>query len=56
VIGHLADTDAIFRQRTWLLLETVRPVLPPTHRQVCTVISRLIQVMDAYLMQRGRKP
>ena len=31
VIGHLADMDAVFRQRAWLLLETGRPVLPPAH-------------------------
>jgi len=31
LIGHLADMDAIFRQRAWLLLETNRPTLPPAH-------------------------
>jgi rubrerythrin len=31
LIGHLADMDAIFHQRAWLLLETNRPTLPPAH-------------------------
>lgn len=31
LIGHLADMDAVFRQRAWLLLETNRPVLPSMH-------------------------
>lgn len=30
-IGHLADMDAVFRERAWLLLETEQPVLPPAH-------------------------
>jgi rubrerythrin len=29
--GHLADVDAVFRERAWLLLETERPELPPAH-------------------------
>jgi rubrerythrin len=29
--GHLADVDAVFRERAWLLLETDRPELPPAH-------------------------
>lgn len=29
--GHLADVDAVFRERAWLLLETDRPELPPGH-------------------------
>jgi hypothetical protein len=29
--GHLADMDAVFRERAWLLLETDRPELPPAH-------------------------
>jgi rubrerythrin len=29
--GHLADLDAVFRERAWLLLETDRPELPPAH-------------------------
>jgi rubrerythrin len=29
--GHLADMDAVFRERAWLLLETERPELPPAH-------------------------
>jgi rubrerythrin len=31
LIGHLIDTDAVFRERAWLLLETDRPELPPGH-------------------------
>lgn len=31
LIGHLADMDAIFRQRAWLLLETNQPTLSPAH-------------------------
>lgn len=29
--GHLADIDAVFRERAWLLLETDKPELPPAH-------------------------
>lgn len=29
--GHLADVDAVFRERAWLLLETDYPELPPAH-------------------------
>jgi rubrerythrin len=29
--GHLADVDAVFRERAWLLLETDHPELPPAH-------------------------
>lgn len=29
--GHLADVDAVFRERAWLLLETDQPELPPAH-------------------------
>lgn len=31
LIGHLADMDAVFRQRAWLLLETNQPTFPPAH-------------------------
>lgn len=31
VAGHLADVDAVFRERAWLLLETDMPELPPAH-------------------------
>lgn len=31
LIGHLADIDAVFRERAWLLLETDHPMLPPAH-------------------------
>jgi rubrerythrin len=31
LLGHLADIDAVFRERAWLLLETDRPELPPAH-------------------------
>lgn len=31
LVGHLADIDAVFRERAWLILETDRPELPPAH-------------------------
>jgi rubrerythrin len=31
LVGHLADVDAVFRERAWLILETERPELPPGH-------------------------
>lgn len=31
IAGHLADMDAVFRERAWLILETDRPELPPAH-------------------------
>jgi hypothetical protein len=31
LVGHLADIDAVFRERAWLLLETEHPTLPPAH-------------------------
>lgn len=31
LLGHLADVDAVFRERAWLLLETDHPELPPAH-------------------------
>ena len=31
ITGHLADVDAVFRERAWLLLETDLPELPPAH-------------------------
>lgn len=31
LVGHLADMDAVFRERGWLILETEKPELPPAH-------------------------
>lgn len=31
MIGHLTDTDGIFRERAWLILETDSPDLSPAH-------------------------
>lgn len=31
LIGHLADMDAVFRERAWLILETNKPTLPLAH-------------------------
>lgn len=31
MVGHLADMDAVFRERAWLILETNKPELPPAH-------------------------
>lgn len=31
LVGHLADMDAVFRERAWLILETDKPELPPAH-------------------------
>lgn len=31
LVGHLADMDAVFRERAWLILETNQPELPPAH-------------------------
>jgi rubrerythrin len=31
LVGHLADMDAVFRERAWLILETEQPRLPSAH-------------------------
>jgi rubrerythrin len=31
LLGHLTDTDEIFRERAWLILELDEPRLPPSH-------------------------
>lgn len=31
LLGHLTDMDAVFRNRAWLILETMKPELPAAH-------------------------
>jgi rubrerythrin len=55
--GHLADVDAVFRERAWLLLETERPELPPAHppRLDSAAVYRerpIADVLDAYRVSR----
>ncbi|HWQ12814.1 MAG TPA: DinB family protein [Roseiflexaceae bacterium] len=51
--GHLADMDAVFRERAWLLLETDRPELPPAHppklnMAVAYRTKPVEQILEAY--------
>jgi rubrerythrin len=57
LVGHLADVDAVFRERAWLLLETERPELPPGHppRLELAASYRTMQsadVLDAFHASR----
>lgn len=55
--GHLADMDAVFRERAWLILETDRPELPPAHppRLDAAAVYRtqpIVHILDAYHASR----
>jgi rubrerythrin len=48
LLGHLTDTDEIFRERAWLILETDEPHLPSAHppRLVKAAIYRGHPIVD----------
>lgn len=55
--GHLADIDAVFRERSWLLLETERPELPPAHPPRLDVAAAyrtmpIATILDAFKASR----
>lgn len=48
LLGHLTDTDEIFRERAWLILETDEPHLPSAHppRLVKAAVYRAHPIAD----------
>jgi rubrerythrin len=59
LVGHLADMDAVFRERAWLLLETERPELPPAHppkldAAVTYRYQTITDILDVYHTSRKK--
>ena len=57
LIAHMTAVDVVFRERAWLLLETIDPVLPPAHPprlddSACACDQPLSELMAAFKQSR----